>query len=152
MRNARMLAPRLARIAELQSLRAMASKTRLAEAQRRSDEARLGLESREREIAERAEHVERCFSAPTLDLAALGIGRAMLAALAGERDRASEDLDECEASENSRRKEWLGETRLAERAREMERKSARYAVQKREDEAVIELAGLGQLHAGRWRA
>jgi hypothetical protein len=142
MADARTLPDRLARIAELQALRTLAGKTRLAEAQRHSDEARRCLEQREQAFSERARDVERHFAAERLDLTALGIGRAVLASLADECGRARGDFASCEAREAESRADWLRETRLSQRAEEMFRKAARHAAQKREDATVTELATL----------
>lgn len=142
MADARTLPARLARIAQLQSLRTLASKTGLAEAQRECDEARGRLEQREQAVAERAGEVERCFAADHLDLTALRIGSAILATLGNERDRAQGEFAECEAREGESRAEWLRETRLAERAEGLLRKATRHAVQKREDATVTELNNL----------
>jgi hypothetical protein len=152
MADAPNLPARLARIAELQSLRTMASKTELADSQRRRDEARGMLEECEQALAERASAVESCFAEERLDLTALGIGREMLAALTHERDRAQGEFVECETREGESRAEWLREAKLTERAEGLLRKATRHAAQKREDAAVTEMTNLRFVRALRARA
>jgi hypothetical protein len=142
MADARTLPAKLAWIVELQSLRTLASKTELANSQRHCDEARGRLEAREQALAERASELEDCFAAERLDLTALGIGRAMLAALAHERDRAEGEFGECERREDESRAAWLRESGLSKRAEKLLSKAARHAAQKREDAVVTEITGL----------
>lgn len=143
---------KLARIAELQSLRTMAGKADLAQAQRRCDAARGRLEEREQALAERAGEVERCFAADRLDLTVLGIGRAVLAALSVERDLAQGALSACDSYEAERRAEWLRQSQLSKRAEGRLRKAVRHAAQKREDRTTTELTIARFIHAGRTHA
>lgn len=152
MAKSRSLAAKLARIAELQALRTMASEMALAGAQRECDEARDRADGCEQALAERAAEVERCFGNEALDLTAIGIGRAMLAALGDERDRALGEFRAAHLREGERRADWLRETRLSERTGELLRKATRHASQKREDATVTELSLLRFARADEVRA
>lgn len=140
MRHNRGSPSRLARIAELQGLRALASEGELAHAQDRRNIAQSALDRSNEAFAQREADVDGLFTGAVLDITALGLGRAVLATLARERNTAAAELELKQAEEEERRGEWNADRALETRAREIHRKARRHVAQKREDAASLEVA------------
>jgi hypothetical protein len=138
MPNNRDLAARLARIAELRRLKSLSSRAELARAQERRDAAQALLAECDEALGVRAAGIERLFGGENLDIAALGIGRAVLAALAGERDQAEAECEARQQVEGQHRSQSDRDRNLEQRACVAHRKAARQAAQKREDAAALE--------------
>ncbi len=148
MRSSRSLHRRLDQIATLQTLRAMASRGELAEAQAQTAQSRDGLDRQECEVSAKETEVTAMLGAEALDFAGWRIALAVLTGLSAQRDAAAEVLGECEACEEERREQWRQDHARQERAATLTRRLARRLADKRDDAAVLEAAGLRSQSGG----
>jgi|GEM_PF-1266271 len=140
---------RSGRLAALQSLRAMASQSRAADARKESEAARSKLANCDDALALATMRIDALFSADTLDLFALQISRNVLNEVASEQDMASTGLAGRAAEEEQRRSDWNRELHLEDRTLALSRQASRHHAAKLENAAALEAAELRLAHPRR---
>jgi hypothetical protein len=140
---------RLTRVAELQSLKALASAGDYSAALADSQRAQAMLQQCEQGVQSQAGRVDAALSGDAFDFDHWRIGRAVLDSLATTRDTAATDAAQTSEREGSSRHQWhceqQRERRIAERCKAVNRRLA----DKRDEAAASEAVGLRQSLARR---
>lgn len=120
----------------------MASQGELAEAQAATGEAQARLAEQEREIAAKESEVASLQDADALDFAEWRIALAVLGDLSASSEITAAQSRDCQKQEAERREQWRQEHAREERAHALLRKVSRRIAEKRDEAAMLEIAGL----------
>ncbi len=152
MHRNRTLALRLGQVARLQSLKATASRARLADAQAARAGAEIALAGCERELETGARALDALLASETLDFDRWRIGRVLLGELAGARESNAAELALHESEEGERREEFHRERACEKRTEAMHRRIERKLGDKRDEAAILEANGLAVVRKMRIRS
>jgi len=130
------------RVAELQSLRAMASEAECAAAIAEARRAETHLSQCRDAATQEAERLEALMEARALDFDAWRIGRAALGHLDDLHEAAAQDSESLSRREAAQRDSWHRERRLSDLAAGRCRKLARKVANARDEKAASEAVSL----------